>query len=151
METVSENRRGRPARFDPAWVRMVKALHADIKTDRGIIGKCYECQAMRALQSDNGGLVQGIDGIVRTDSSVYRATVLEHLGRLKMESGVDDADIRAAAQWLSSRLNTVPAFTTRKAVELLRALREEIGVRVYFGWYTSEPDKLLKLLVKEDP
>lgn len=148
METVSK-KRGRPPKFDPEWVSFLRSLYPDLTTERQLIAKCYEITALGALKVSDGVLADGVANIVTT-TSTYKATILEQLGRLKDETEIDDADILAAARWLSSRFDADPEFTVRKAVVLLRELREEIAGRVAFGWYHGDPGKLLDLLVASE-
>lgn len=81
METVSK-KRGRPEVFVAGWVKLIRGLHPEIKTARGISAKCYECQAVGALKVD-GVVVDGVSAIFSA-TNTYQATVLEQLGRLQL-------------------------------------------------------------------
>lgn len=143
-ETVSKRRRGRPAIFDREYVALIRSTHPGLTSERQIIAKCFEIEAVRCLCTD-GAIVEGAAGVF-TAAGVYRATVLEQLGRLAVGLHLAPDDIRNAARWLSSRFEADPTFTARRAVALLRELRDEIGARLYLGCYRGEPGKLLDLL-----
>ncbi len=121
METVSK-KRGRPEAFDRGWVKVVRGLHPEIKTARGISAKCYECNAVRALHID-GVAVTGVSAIFDPITNVYRATVLEQLGRLKVENDWTDGGVLHIARTINQRFIDDPELTTRQAVAILKQAR----------------------------
>ncbi len=148
METVSK-KRGRPEKFDPGWVKTIHGIYPELTSRRQVVAKCYESAALKSLKVANGVLAEGVANIVTT-TRTYKATILEHLGRLKIDTEVNDPDILTTARWLSARFDDDPQFTARKAVALLRLLRDEIAGRVYLGWYNGDPGALLDMLSRDD-
>lgn len=71
----------------------------------------------------DGKIIDGVENIVRDDSTVYRTSILEHLGRIKTDLEVDDEWIVALARNLSREFDTDPTMTVRRAVDALRSAR----------------------------
>ncbi len=141
-ETVSI-KRGRPTVFAPSFMSVVGGLFPELRSKRQIVAKCYEVEAIDILQD-----TEGVDAIFnKTDT--YHATILEQLGRLKLDGIVSDDEIQNAAVWLSNKLKCDNQFTTRQAVKLLRLLRDEVGARMIIGCVDHPADKLLQLLLTD--
>src|SRR5690606_3208938 len=94
METVSEKKRGRPSVFDREELANYKSLFPDITTHRGLVAKAYEIEAVGALTIE--GTAETVPGVERIfGSKIYKATILEHLGRYRIES---DCPVEAVQQ-----------------------------------------------------
>ena len=138
-ETVSK-KRGRPSVFDPAWVKIVASMWPDLRSKRQVVAKCYEVEALRIVKD-----ADGVDAIF-DKAATYHATIMERLGRIAKDGIVTDAEVVAAAVWISDRLKSDPTFTVRQAVALLRLFREEVVMRMILGFEGYPADKLLPLL-----
>lgn len=121
METVSK-KRGRPEAIDPGWVKFVAGLHPELTSQRQIMAKCYECRAVGALNVDRVA-IEGVSAIFDPNANVYRATVLEQLGRLKVENDWHDDDVRHIARIINQRFIETPELTARQAVAILKQAR----------------------------
>lgn len=138
-ETVSK-KRGRPAKFDPVWVSIIRGIYPELRSKRQIMAKCYEAAAVGILR-DASGVAAIFD-----KAATHHATILEQLGRIAKDGIAADSEVIAAAQWLSDKLKCDPEFTVRRAVALLRLLREEVAGRWLLGCNEHPMDKLLPLL-----
>lgn len=139
--TVSK-KRGRPEAFDPVWVKSMASMFPELRSKRQVIAKCYETRAFGVIE-DAGGVAAILDRATNT----YHATILEQLGRFKVDGLVSNDELIAAARWVSFRLQSEPTFTIRQAVALIRLLRDEVKARwALFDIQEHDTDKLLPLL-----
>jgi hypothetical protein len=120
-ETVSK-KRGRPEVFGAEGMSMVRMLYPELRSKRQQVAKGYELLAVGSLRRDNE-TVDGVDRIFNTADNTYRATVLEQLGRFKIETDCDDELIIEIARLLNTLFADDPMMTTREAVTRLRRAR----------------------------
>jgi hypothetical protein len=125
-ETVSK-RRGRPTAFDPSYLALLRPLYPDVRSERQLAAKAYEIEAVSAITKD-GAAVDGVSSVF-TVTGIYRATILEQLGRLKAENGWADEDTIHLARLANDRLED--GRSVREVVALLklarRACRQQQG------------------------
>lgn len=121
-ETVSE-KRGRPTVFDPEYVRGIGRMYPEITSQRGLIAKCYEIDAVSSLTNGGNGWIEGVSRIV--GDKIYSSTILEQLGRLKNETDCGDAVIVRFAREVNQLFIDDASMTVRRAVQILRVLRAQ--------------------------
>jgi hypothetical protein len=126
---------------------VISIVAPNVKSGRRQQARMFAQEAFGCLYShDDHRTHNGVKQIIDPDADVMRISVLEHLGRLQVESGLDDADILSAARWLNDRFKNDVTFTVRRAVELLRLLREEIAARIYLDMDHHPMERLLPLM-----
>ena len=113
VSTISENiseKRGRPSRFDPEWVEVIRALFPEARSERMLRNRLYMQRAVHAVLSDENP--DRFAWIFTPDRC--RTVILQTLGATNW----DDESIRAIAQGICEL-----KMLTTDAVEVIRAIQ----------------------------
>lgn len=115
-ETISKtpSKGGRPGKFEPKMIAMLRGLFPEIATTRGLQDKDYCIRATGLLQNNRAyrWLIDPEPARMGVKKA-YKTTILSALGRIS-----NDARLREAARWLCKEKPD-----TRRAVAVLRRFR----------------------------
>jgi hypothetical protein len=113
-ETVSK--KGRPPRFDERYVAMLKGLHPEITTERGLLNLCYRQNAVSVIRDAKSPKLNWLcdfEGMKAGRDDAWRPTILIELGK------IDDHDAMLA---IAERVCELKPGT-REAVAMIRNYR----------------------------
>lgn len=115
LEIVSEtHRRGRPPRYDPAYMTTMRALYPELRTARGLHNKYYQGRAQGVLKDEAGvEWLMDVAQLKQHQPGNYRQTILQELGRID-----DDDALKAVARRLCELQPS-----THEAVAMIRRWR----------------------------